>query len=35
MNPELEGEIREELEQVARELGVEIALGYEGMTIAL
>ncbi len=35
MNPELEGEIREEVEQVSRELGAEITLGYEGMTIVL
>jgi hypothetical protein len=35
MNPELEGEIREEVERVSRELGAEITLGYEGMTIVL
>ena len=35
MSPELESEIRQELEQVAAELGVEITLGYEGMRIVL
>jgi len=35
MNPQLESEIREELEEVSRELGSEITLGYEGMRIVL
>jgi ribonuclease BN (tRNA processing enzyme) len=35
MNPQLEGEIREELEEVSKELGAEITLGYEGMKIVL
>ncbi len=35
MSPELEGEIREEVEQTSRELGAKIALGYEGMRVVL
>jgi len=35
MNPQLESEIREELEEVSRELGSEITPGYEGMRIVL
>lgn len=35
MNPELEGEIRGEVEQVARKVGAEITLGYEGMEVIL
>ncbi len=35
MSPELESEIRQELEQVSAELGAEITLGDEGMRIVL
>ena len=35
MNPELEIEIRDEVEQISQELGVEVTLGYQGMTIIL
>lgn len=35
MSPELESEIKEEVEQVSGELGAEITLGYEGMRIVL
>jgi len=35
MNPQLEGEIRQEIAELARELGAEITLGYEGMRIAV
>lgn len=35
MNPELEGEIMVEVEQISRELGAKITLGYEGMAIVL
>ena len=33
--PELEDQIREEVGQVAAELGADITLGYEGMKISL
>ena len=35
MNPQLESDIRQELEEVSAELGVEITIGYEGMRIVL
>ena len=35
MNPEVEGQIKVEVEAVARELGTTITLAYEGMTIQL
>jgi ribonuclease BN (tRNA processing enzyme) len=35
MNPQLESEIREELERVSEELEAEITLGYKGMRIVL
>ena len=35
MNPELEGEIRDEVEQISQELGAKVTLGYQGMMIVL
>ena len=35
MSPQLEGEIGDEVAQVAKELGATITLGYEGMRIAI
>jgi len=35
LTPHLEGEIEQEANQVARELGTDISLGHEGMTIPL
>ena len=35
MNPQVEDQIRVEVEAIARELGTTITLGYEGMTIQL
>ena len=35
MNPQLEDEIRQEIAELAKELGAEITLGYEGMRITV